>query len=83
MSKFKNPKFKKRVWGCSESFKGLGSRRNVSQAVVVDKNDIQCFTHPDAMRRDDFSVNTCLSGGTSNLVDLKGGAMQSDRHQKW
>ena len=55
-SKLKNLK------NVSESLKALGSTNNVSQAVVVDKNDVQFFTHPDAKCRDDVSVNTSYQG---------------------
>ena len=80
MSKCKIEKFKKRVWGCSESLKGLGSNNSANQAVVVDKSDVQFFTHSDAKRLDDFSVNTCLSSGNNNAIDHKGGAIQSGSH---
>ena len=46
--------------------------------MVVDKNDVTCFMHPDAKRHDDFSGNTGPSGDISKMVESKGLAMRSD-----
>ena len=46
--------------------------------MVVDKNDVTCFMHPDAKRHDDFSGNTRPSGDISKMVESKGLAMRSD-----
>ena len=76
MSEFETSKFKKRIWGCSESVKALSSKDSVSQEVVANDSDIQCFTHSDAMRQHDLSSSTNLcsanvSSGCSNVVGHK------------
>ena len=68
MSKFKTSKFKKRIWGCSESLKGLGSKNSVSQTVVDNVSDMQCFTHFDTMRQQDSSASICLASDGSAVV---------------
>ena len=49
--------------------------------MVVDKNDVQCFTHPDAMRHTDFKINTASSSDISNVVASKSVAMLSDSYK--
>ena len=49
--------------------------------MVVDKNDVQCFTHPDARRHTDFRINTASSCDINNVIESKSVAMLSDSYK--
>ena len=58
MSELKTSKFKKRIWGYSESVEVLSSK---DSGMVVDDSDIQGFTHFDVLRHFDLNSSTKLS----------------------
>ena len=68
MSESKASEFKKGIRGCPKSLKGLGSRGNVSDGVVVENSDVHSLIHSDVMRHNDFSVKKGLLSNNRTVL---------------
>ena len=66
---------KQRIWGCPEFEKGMGSKEIVSQSVVVEKSDVQCFTYSDAKHQHDLCMNKSLASNSCATVSPRVGTL--------